>query len=113
MTKNFTPDPVLIEAAKFAREYVANAYPDQPNLAWICDAAYDLFDGGNQEQAEALERAVYAALSRHAFLPFALWTKGVGPFVGDAAPQGEERRQIRLWWLDQIIAGNPVPGAEV
>lgn len=112
MTKNFTPDPVLIEAAKFAREYVANAYPDRPSLAWICDAVADLHVG-NQKQAEALKRAVDAALGTQAFLPFALWGKGIGPFVGGAAPQGEERRQIRLWWLDQIIAGNPVPGAEV
>lgn len=113
MTKNFTPDPVLIEAAKFARKHVAHAYPDRPNMAWICDAVAALFDDGNQAQAEALLCAVHAALGRYAFLPNALWRKGVGPFVGAAAPRGEEHRQSRLWWLDQIIAGNPVPGAEV
>lgn len=111
MTKKFKPNPVLIEAAKFAREYVANANPDSPNLVWICDAVADLSDE-SPEQAEVLQRAVAKALSGYAFLPYALWVKGIGPFVGDVEPQGEERRQIRLWWLDQIIAGNPVPGAE-
>lgn len=112
MTTEFKPDPVLIEAAKFARRAVESAFPTMPGCAWICDAVEQLYARREHTMADALQDAVDAVLGNNfAFLPTALYAKGIGP-ITDYPPKNREARTVRLWWLDQIIAGKPVPGAE-
>jgi hypothetical protein len=95
--------PELVRACHEAIEWLFS--PER--YEWLCEIADDMAD---REAGEALQKAVDSALNGHSFLPRSLAVSGLYPKPAKQRP-AEWRLHSRLWWLNQILNGHPVPGA--
>jgi hypothetical protein len=98
------------ELVRACHEAVACLHDDMH--IWLCSIALNMAD---REAAKALQRAINSALDCEPFLPSRLNLLGLYPkpaWASESEVQyAEWRKQSRLWWLNQILNGYPVPGA--